>query len=236
MPLPTRPTLSDGPFKKNITEDVPGLAFITKLRPVTYTLDIESLDKASGVTEPASAEQGKAKAAAMIEKHTGFVAQEVEKAAKDLNYDFGGVDKPKNDKDMYGLGYAEFVVPLVKAVQEQQQQIEEQQKQIEELKTMVNKLSNGNTNISLSSAYLEVNTPNPSKGSTIIRYHIPNDNASATVAITDIKGSLVKSITLNSRGSGQVTLNTSTLADGSYNYTLYVNGRQADSKRMLVSR
>jgi hypothetical protein len=34
---------------------------------------------------------------------------------------------PKNDKDMYGLRYAEFVVPLVKAVQEQQKMIEKQQ-------------------------------------------------------------------------------------------------------------
>jgi len=28
------------------------------------------------------------------------------------------VDAPKNDNDFYGLRYAEFVVPLVKAVQE----------------------------------------------------------------------------------------------------------------------
>ena len=30
---------------------------------------------------------------------TGFLAQEVEKAAKQINYDFSGVDVPKNDKD-----------------------------------------------------------------------------------------------------------------------------------------
>ena len=39
-----------------------------------------------------------------------------------------------NGEDYYGLRYAEFVVPLVKAVQEQQKIIEEQQKQIDELK------------------------------------------------------------------------------------------------------
>ena len=49
----------------------------------------------------------------------------MEQAAKQAGYDFSGVDAPKNDKDLYGLRYAEFVVPLVKAVQEQQQQIEE---------------------------------------------------------------------------------------------------------------
>ena len=42
----------------------------------------------------------------------------MEKAAKSLNYDFSGVDAAKNDKDLYGLRYSDFVVPLVKAVQE----------------------------------------------------------------------------------------------------------------------
>jgi hypothetical protein len=49
---------------------------------------------------------------------TGFSAQQVEKAAKQIGYDFSGVDAPKNDKDMYALRYSDFVVPLVKAVQE----------------------------------------------------------------------------------------------------------------------
>jgi trimeric autotransporter adhesin len=42
----------------------------------------------------------------------------VESAAKKIGYNFSGVDAPKNDTDMYGLRYDEFVVPLVKAVQE----------------------------------------------------------------------------------------------------------------------
>jgi flagellar biosynthesis chaperone FliJ len=41
------------------------------------------------------------------------------------------VDKPKNENDFYGLRYAEFVVPLVKAVQEQQATIETLNKKVE---------------------------------------------------------------------------------------------------------
>jgi len=37
--------LSDGRFKKNIQEKVKGIDFIMKLRPVTYQLDIEGLNK-----------------------------------------------------------------------------------------------------------------------------------------------------------------------------------------------
>jgi hypothetical protein len=50
--------------------------------------------------------------------YTGFIAQEVEAAAESLNYTFSGVDEPKNENDYYGLRYAMFTVPLVKAVQE----------------------------------------------------------------------------------------------------------------------
>ena len=37
-------TFSDGRYKRNVEEDVPGLEFITKLRPVTYTSDISGLN------------------------------------------------------------------------------------------------------------------------------------------------------------------------------------------------
>jgi hypothetical protein len=85
--------------------------------------------------------------------YSGFVAQDVEKAALETGYDFSGVDKPRNENDLYGLRYAEFVVPLVKAMQEQQSQIEELkkdnkiqkdinnllQKQIDEMKALIKK-------------------------------------------------------------------------------------------------
>lgn len=66
---------------------------------------------------------------------SGFLAQEVEQAARSIGYNFSGVDAPKNDKSLYGLRYAEFTVPLVKAVQEQQALIESQKQEIRDLWT-----------------------------------------------------------------------------------------------------
>lgn len=71
---------------------------------------------------------------------SGFVAQEVEKAAQRLGYDFSGVDAPKNEKDVYALRYSDFVVPLVKAVQEQQQQITDLKNDNTELKSVIEEL------------------------------------------------------------------------------------------------
>lgn len=117
--------LSDGRFKKNIQENVRGLAFIMKLRPVTYQVDITALNRNLGLSSAKHAPTAKSISEGEAIVHTGFVAQEVEQAAKDLGFDFSGVDKPQREGGLYALRYAEFVVPLVKAVQEQQPLIEE---------------------------------------------------------------------------------------------------------------
>lgn len=130
--------ISDGRFKKNIQESVPGIEFIQKLRPVTYFLDLDKI--ANYLNIPDSL---RTKSVEMIKSQvvqTGFIAQEVEKAASELNYKFSGVDKPQNSSDFYGLRYAEFVVPIIKAMQEQQAQIEELKKQLEEQNKKIQQL------------------------------------------------------------------------------------------------
>jgi hypothetical protein len=129
---------SDGRFKENIRDDVPGLSFISKLRPVTYQINNKSLVNHITHLMPDSLarryKKTDAEYAVMEQKtFTGFVAQEVERTTKQMGYDFDGVNAPRNETDHYSLSYASFVVPLVKAVQEQQTIIEQQNKKIDTL-------------------------------------------------------------------------------------------------------
>ena len=119
---------SDARIKTNIKEEVKGLDFILKLRPVTYNKNLQKMREITGNKESKNF-PGKYDIEKI--KFSGFLAQEVEKAAKESGYDFDGVHKPQNDHDLYSLSYAEFVVPLVKAVQEQQAMIKTQQQQID---------------------------------------------------------------------------------------------------------
>ena len=147
-------TCSDRRIKKDIQQNVPGLSFIMKLNPVTYHLDIHKQNEmvynrgSDTLSWPGKYE---------IETITqsGFIAQEVEQAAKSVNFNFSGVVVPKSEEGLYSLRYAEFVVPLVKAMQEQQEMMEQQQliaekqqemidnqqKKIEELEITINKLT-----------------------------------------------------------------------------------------------
>ena len=173
--------LSDGRFKENVKEDVPGLKFITKLHPITYTINTKKLDEHVMQNMPDSIKAKRmqtpdqyAKAATKIQ--TGFIAQEVEKTAKEMGYDFDGVNAPKNNTDNYSIAYSQFVVPLVKAVQELSAKNDDLQKQINDLKaTIVSSQSSAINQQSaiISSASLEQNIPNPFSNTTSINYTLP---------------------------------------------------------------
>jgi hypothetical protein len=127
-------TPSDGRYKFNVKEDVKGLDFILALRPVTYQFDVKRFDGYSengGLAIQANYDE------AIQMRRSGFIAQEVEKAAQTCAYNFSGINKPKSEKDHYSLSYESFVVPLVKAVQQQQQIINDQNKKIGELQNEI---------------------------------------------------------------------------------------------------
>ena len=130
-------TFSDGRFKKDVQENVEGLDFIRRLRPVTYIVDIEGLSEFYSHTKTNACA-----IKSILPRQFGFIAQEVEKTAAQLGFVFSGVDHPGNDKALYGLRYADFVVPLVKAVQEQETTIGELKEEIELLKKEISIIKN----------------------------------------------------------------------------------------------
>jgi len=113
---------SDGRFKTNVQENVKGLEFINKLRPVTYHMNAKMLDDFINQNLPDSIKTMRQNgidfnpATAMV--HSGFIAQEVEQAALECGFQSTIVSPPANSTDPYALAYAEIVVPLVKSVQE----------------------------------------------------------------------------------------------------------------------
>ncbi len=255
--------LSDGRFKKNVQQNVPGLEFINTLKPVTYNYDIKGLnahrapnssslielETKPGVLQPKEDEVAIAQKEKIL--YTGLIAQDVEKAASKINYNFSGLYKPQNDKDTYGLSYVDFVVPLIKATQQLssandslQTQITDLQNQLNEIKAQIASLvSSGNTykdsistiSVKLSSAQLDQNAPNPFHQTTLISYYVPQTASNAMITITDMSGKNVKTIPLSTMGSGQLTLQTSQLVSGTYTYTLYVDGNLIDTKKMILA-
>ena len=95
-------TFSDKQLKKKVQNNAIGLDFINSLRTVNYEYITE------GQTNI---------------RYTGLIAQEVESVLDSMNLEFSAVVKPKNEKDFYSIRYSEFVIPLIKATQEQSETI-----------------------------------------------------------------------------------------------------------------
>lgn len=270
--------LSDGRYKKDVREDVPGLDFINKLRPVTYHLDVPGLrgflgedkndDEVNAESSSASNESPSSKEEVL---YSGFIAQEVEKTAKEMGYDFSGVDAPKNENDLYGLRYAEFVVPLVKSVQELSVKNEELSSANENLQSIIsnfatqlagqdaklkeiearnsklesqlaeryssNVVSNdGGAKISMTDEkalpLLGQNIPNPFDNSTVIPFRIPKGCTSASIVISEFATGRMITVIPVSCSETHAMIEAGSLANGSYIYSLYVDGKVIDTKQM----
>jgi hypothetical protein len=246
---------SDGRFKTNIKEDVPGLAFINKLRPVTYKFETEKFDEFVHQDDPSfkHRENTPDYAASSQITQSGFIAQEVEKAMQQTGYNFNGIHHPQSKADNYSMSYELMVVPLVKAVQELSKendelnlkviQFENLKMENEKLKTRLELIeqklgisSDQISSVALTDARLEQNIPNPFNKTTTINYTLPQQYSSAKIIVTDKSGKVLKEVSLSAKGSGGLNINASTLSAGAYQYSLYVDGGLIATKQMVLAK
>ncbi len=245
--------LSDGRFKKNIKENVPGLDFINQLKPVTYNYDIHGLNSFIGLKKDELNNDRNEKAIAEKEKmvYSGFIAQDVEQVAEKAGYDFSGVYKPQNANDPYGLSYTDFIMPLVKSVQELSKQNDDLKKENSQMKTRLDRIEKSlsqccsnfvpstekqTTLISTDAARLEQNQPNPFSQNSLIKFYVPSTVRTAQLLITDLSGSVLKTINIGEPGAGQVTINANEFVAGSYLYSLIIDGAKSDSRKMVLTK
>ena len=253
---------SDRRAKKNVHADVPGLAFINLLQPVTYNIDLDAVDEMlksksddpeinrlrDSILLARSPEEieiiAKARADKEKQVYSGFIAQDVEKAAQSVGYDFSGVDAPENDKTPYGLRYAEFVAPLVKAVQELSEQNNRLQEQINELTAKLNELANvpkildlGGVNGGEAAANFSFSLfPNPTRSFVTVDYSLFVD-APILIELYNSFGQRVKLIVPNqNQRAGQYSVQTSVgdLVSGTY-IVRAVSGNQVESKQLVIN-
>jgi hypothetical protein len=245
---------SDARVKTKIEENVPGLEFINLLKPVTYHFDVDKQNELMGVNSKERVE-----GMYDIEKiqWTGFLAQDVEAAAKKINYDFSGIDK---SGELMGLRYSSFVMPIVKSIQELDDRDERQEERvkyleeentaltnrIEKLEKIINRqgvvLNDATEEIYKQSAIIEnetvvatlsQNIPNPFTGNTSIAYYVPETAQQAHIKIANATGVALFMAEVR-LGNGVLEVDATQLAAGTYSYTLVVDGKVVDTKLMVI--
>jgi hypothetical protein len=201
---------SDKRFKKDIKTIENGLDVVKKLDGVSYKFNFELATNANA--------SGKSS--------YGFIAQEVEKIIPDAVL--------KNKDGFYSVNYDAIIPFLTNAIKEQQKHIEKLETQIQK---MISQTTSNKDVISNSSeGYLTQNTPNPFSNSTEIKYQLPKATQTAILGIYDLNGKQVKIYSINvENNTGSIIVSAGELQAGMYIYTLVINGKAFDSKRMVLT-
>ena len=205
-------TQSDSSSKSNIEPLSEALPIIMQLKSYSYTIDGNDSELIS----------------------YGLISQEVEEILPTI------VDTSKGLKL---LNYTALIPFLIESVKEQQAQIEDlldivtiQEEEILQLKS--NSILYGeNQQLNKSEVpRLFDCSPNPFNDKTIIKYYIPGTTrVQSKIIICDLQGKEIKSVSLQTNGESQIEINKTDLYSGMFIYTLVVDSKIIDSKRMIVN-
>ncbi len=83
---------------------------------------------------------------------------------------------------------------------------------------------------------LQQNEPNPTNSDTKIKFFTPDHVSKANIFVFDVNGRMVKQYDfINVSGNQEITLQANSLEAGMYFYTLLIEGREIDTKKMFIT-
>jgi hypothetical protein len=238
---------SDINLKENIDSVENALALINQLKPKTFTYKntaYPSMNLPDGL-------------------QYGLIAQDVETVLPELVsenthpalYDSTGVEIAAA-VNFKGLEYQQLIPLLLKGIQEQQRTISDLTTRLTNLENCISNLNlcdgahtatqqqTSNTVNSqdvalkdLQAVILDQNVPNPFAEQTTITYTLTENIQRAQLLFYNAAGKLIQSVELaNKAGKGEVNVFGNDLSNGIYTYTLVVDGKIIDTKRMVKNK
>ncbi len=227
-------TPSDKRLKRNINQFQMGLEEVLQIQPVSFTYN------GKGGTKDGS-------------DHIGLIAQELQKIAPSLvkEYEHKNIAEATTEENYklissenyLSIKDSEIKYLLINAIKEQQEIIQIKSEEISILEDKLVLLENKINSLIKSSGstidvdvnnkeYMLQNKPNPFSEDTTIAYSIPSDSRNAKLEIHDMTGKKLKSISLDEK-NGEVKINSFNLPSGTYTYSLVINNRLIESKKMI---
>ncbi len=234
----SKTTLSDQTIKTNVQNLSGSLAKVKQMRGVTYEWSTTAQDNI-GLDSL---------------QHIGFIAQEIEAIEPLLTF----VD----DSSLMHVNYDRVVPMLVESIKDLDAQIQTKDSIIAykdslldaRMTVLENALNaccnsshsmqpNNNSNNSIAqqdvnlkdgqTVVLEANVPNPFSEQTTINYFLPENIVKAQMLFYNISGKLIQSVDLNERGKCSLNVFAQDLSNGIYTYTLVVDGKVIETKKMV---
>ena len=237
---------SDKRFKKNFKPLTGTLEKIQKLNGQMYEFknskELEGLNLNNAVDTAYKFDSNGKKIATLVPRN-GYVfpkGEQIGLLAQEVIEIFPELAKLDSADNTYSINYDGFIPLLIEAIKEQQAIIEKYETRISALE------NNGKRNKSTeeitgevieqyNQPYLEQNAPNPFSVSTTINYFIPQGSQKAAIYIYDMQGLQKKAYHIYTKGKSSITISGSELPAGIYFYSLIADGKEVDTKRMILT-
>jgi len=216
---------SDIRYKENITSLEPeeSLHKLLRLNPIEYNMKQRySEQEVNGEKRmvPLYTEDSQV----FKKKHLGLVAQELQELYPDLVY--------SDSLGYLAVNYVELIPVLIQSIQTLNRKIENLENTNASLRS-----ENSTADIStvvIQGSKLYQNAPNPFSERTAIYYELSESIKTADIYIFNMQGSIVKKIAANR--SGSIEIQGSELQAGMYLYSLVADGKEVDTKRMILTK
>ena len=208
---------SDRNLKENIDSLQNSLSKLTQLKGVKYNFK-------RSFTGPGP-----------LRTELGLIAQDVELVFPEA--------VNTNENGMKGIMYHSLVPVLIEAIKE----LDRKNSQLQsDINTCCSKGSDGKSNRLINStgnadlpedgtSYLKQNKPNPFNRETVIEYNV-TEQGTAGILVFDMNGRLLKTIPVKIPGKGSITISANDFEPGMYYYTLLVNDKEVDTKKMILTQ
>lgn len=220
---------SDERLKENIKIFSDGLSTIKKIKTYTFDYKDEYLKD--------TPEKTKEKLKKETKDRIGFLAQEILEVLPNFVLQDSATE-------MYSISYMDFIPLLVNAVNEQQTIIKELEEKIKVLETSstekdLKKLALTDfrflTDTSSAAATLLQNNPNPFNERTEIKYTLSSQTQFADVYIYNMQGKVMEKYSIENMGTSSIFVEGASLNPGMYFYSLIADGKEVDTKKMILT-
>lgn len=232
---------SDKRLKKDITRITNVLESINDINAYRYRRynKVETVEEVlKRMFNGDTSEQARAAAEAVVERQRkvaesdtaiqiGFIAQEIIVDYPELTH--------QGSNGMLSVNYDGMIPILLEAIKELKAENVELRRLINS-----NKLSSSVEDVegmnAGNKAVLYQNTPNPFTQNTEIQYYLPQNTDQAFIGVYDLIGKELNQYKLNEKGKSRILINANEFAPGMYLYTLIVDGKEVDTKKMIITK
>ena len=162
------------------------------------------------------------------------------------------VDKSKGENNLFEyktVNYLGMIPILTKALQEEHTQRIQSEQELKDLKQRLQKIEALLSQNSVSSpsvsqktlnaaaiAKLDQNAPNPFNQKSTISCFIPSNIKNAMGVVYSGNGTNVKTFNNLNAGTNRLDITANILTGGVYTYVLLIDGKQADSRQMIITK